>query len=323
MMIPPSAARLTEYGSPAEGTGAPVTIARLFVGEDRKLRFIWRAVLFTLLGVALQFALHPLYDWIVARYRIDDSGLSPTSIALGESANFLIAFIPTVLFALYERRSIGSYGLPVAKALSSNTFEGFVIGIAFAAVVAAGMLALGGMQIHGLALTGEALALSGLAWLGANVLVGIAEELWFRGYLLRALWNSIGFWPAALVIAALFAAIHYFFKPGENVWDVISLVSFSLLCCFSVLRSGTLWFAVGFHAAFDFMQFFVIGTENGTQVPKGHMLDATFHGPAWINGGVLGTEASFWMYPLFALTFVYLWWRYRPAAATNLSPPSR
>ncbi len=300
-----------------------MTIAGLFVGEERKLRFFWRAILFILVGIALQPALHPLYDWVVARYRIDDSGLSATSIALGETANFIIAFIPTALFALYERRSIGSYGMPIAKALSANTFEGFLVGIVFAGAVAIGMLALGGMQVHGLALSGRALAASGLAWLGANAIVGIAEELWFRGYLLRALWRSIGFWPASLTIAALFAAIHYFFKPGENIWDVITLVAFSLLCCFTVLRTGSLWFAVGFHAAFDFMQFFVIGTPNGTLIPKGRMLDVTFKGPAWINGGVLGTEASVLMYPMFVLAGLYVWRRYRPAAATTLSPPSQ
>jgi len=213
--------------------------------------------------------------------------------------------------------------MPIAKALSANTFEGFLVGIVFAGAVAIGMLALGGMQVHGLALSGRALAASGLAWLGANAIVGIAEELWFRGYLLRALWRSIGFWPASLTIAALFAAIHYFFKPGENIWDVITLVAFSLLCCFTVLRTGSLWFAVGFHAAFDFMQFFVIGTPNGTLIPKGRMLDVTFKGPAWINGGVLGTEASVLMYPMFVLAGLYVWRRYRPAAATTLSPPSQ
>jgi len=286
-------------------------VARVFVGQDRKLRFIWRAVIFIALGIALQFALHPAYDWIVARFHIDDNVLSPASTALGETANFLIAFIPTVLFALYERRTVGSYGMPIARALSANTFEGFVIGIVFAVAVAIGMVALGGMQVHGIALTGKALAASGLAWLGANIIVGIAEELWFRGYLLRSLWRSIGFWPASIVIAALFAAIHYFFKPGENIWDVITLVAFSMLCCYTVLRTGTLWFAVGLHIAFDFMQFFVIGTPNGTQIPKGRMLDVTFHGPAWVNGGVLGTEASFLMYPMFVLAFLYVWWRYR------------
>src|SRR5205823_9783872 len=175
-----------------------------------------------------------------------------------------------------------------------------------AGAVAFGIVILGGMQIRGLAGSGGALALSALEWLGANVSVGIAEEFWFRSYLQQTLWKSIGFWPSAAVIALIFAAEHYFFKQGENLWDVITLVSLSLLLSYSILRTGTLWFAVGFHFAFDYMQLFVIGTPNGARFPAGRMLDARFNGPAWLTGSVLGTEASFLMYPAIALLWLYM-----------------
>jgi membrane protease YdiL (CAAX protease family) len=172
------------------------------------------------------------------------------------------------------------------------------------------MYFLGGMQIHGIATTGPALIWSALAWLGANIIVGVAEESMYRGYFLQTLWRSIGFWPASIVIALLFTADHYFYKPGENIWDVISLMSLSLFTCYSVLRTGTLWFAAGFHCAFDYMQFFVIGTPNGEQLPAGRLLNVTFQGPPWITGGVLGTEASWLMYPAIALGWLYVWWRF-------------
>lgn len=89
--------------------------------------------------------------------------------------------------------------------------------------------------------------------------------------------------------------------------------------CYSVLRTGTLWMAVGYHVAFDYMQLFVIGTRNGNVEPEGHLLRASFQGPAWVTGGVLGTEASFLMYPLIALMFLYVRWRFRHPAAGALS----
>jgi membrane protein implicated in regulation of membrane protease activity len=58
------------------------------------------------------------------------------------------------------------------------------------------------------------------------------------------------------------------------------------------------------------MQLFVIGTQNGSVEPEGHLLRASFQGPAWVTGGALGTEASFLMYPVIALMFVYVWWRF-------------
>jgi membrane protease YdiL (CAAX protease family) len=238
---------------------------------------------------------------------------------VGELETFVIALIATAIFAWYEGRSIGSYGMPIAKALGVRTWEGVVAGTVLAGGVMLGMLAFGAMQIHGFAVAGGALIVSALAWLVTMLIVGISEEFWFRAFFFQTLWRSAGFWPASIVVAALFAAIHYFFKPGENIWDVITLLWFSLLICYSVLKTGTLWFAVGLHFAFDFMQFFVIGTPNGMLLPEGRLLNATFNGPWWLTGGVLGTEASLLMYPLLALITFYIWWR-DPPVDPNIEP---
>lgn len=287
------------------------TLKKAFLGEGGKLRFFWRAAIFVALAVGV---VNPSLDWVFERIVQDlrlSPGLSAANIGLNEVENFLIALVCTGIFAFYERRRVDSYGLPVGRAFSLQTLEGILAGVVMAGAVAIGMIAFGGMQIRGFALAGSLLAASAFAWLGANICVGVAEEFFFRSYFQQTLWKSIGFWPSASVIALLFAADHYFFKSGENIWDVITLVSLSLLMSYSMLRTGALWFAVGFHISFDYMQLFVIGTKNGNAVPVGRLLDATFNGPAWLTGGVLGTEASFLMYPAIALLWLYVWWRYR------------
>jgi len=286
-------------------------IKQAFIASDGKLRPIWRAAIYYSAGTWLVFPLLDRCFALVAQSLHLTPGLTPASIGLGEFETFVVALICTGAFAIYEHRRVDSYGLPVRRAFSWQTFEGAFAGIAMAGGVAIGMIVLGGMQIKGLAGSGRALVFSALAWLAANICIGIAEEFWFRSYFQVTLWKSIGFWPSASVIALIFAAEHYFFKQGENVWDVITLVSLSLLMSYSLLRTGTLWFAVGFHIAFDYMQLFVIGTPNGAQIPAGRLLDVAFNGPAWLTGGVLGTEASFLMYPAIVLLWLYVWWRYR------------
>lgn len=285
------------------------TFERWFLDSDRRLTPLWRAIVyFTLTFVALPMILDPLAARLADRIHLS-TALAPASIAFGEGEQLLIVLIATGLFAWYEGRRIDSYFLPIGQALGRRTWEGVVAGAVVAGGVAIDMIALGGMQVHDIALGGTALLTFAITWLFAMVLVGLTEELWFRAYFLKTLWNAIGFWPASLIIAAIFAALHYFFKEGENVWDVITLLWFSLLICYSVRQTGTLWFAVGLHFAFDYTQFFVIGSPNGTLIPQGRLLDVTFNGPAWLTGGVLGTEASFLMYPLLALVTLYVWWR--------------
>src|SRR5579862_6995683 len=280
-------------------------LKRIFLGDDGRLRPLLRAILFFALGtfVLFPFAFDKLFGWLYAVLGVRMEFSAP-SIFLGELELFVVAGLLTALFAWYEGRRVDAYGLPVRQAFGGLFWEGAAVGFVWPMLVAAGMLALGGMQIHGIALSGGAL-LGAIAWWAlANLMVGLAEELWYRGYLLQTLWKSLGFWPAAIVLAILFASDHYFYKSGENLYDVASLVGFNLLVCYTVLRTGSLWFGVGMHAAFDFTQLFLIGTKNGNQVPVNRLLDATFNGPAWLTGGVLGTEASVLMYPLMAAAFV-------------------
>jgi membrane protease YdiL (CAAX protease family) len=290
-------------------------------GLDSRVRAIWNAVLFWVVG---QIALQPLLDngaIAILRALHLGFGLSATLIALFELSTLATAVILTALFGYFEGRSIFDYGLPLAQAFRARFWEGFLVGAVWPAIVALLMIALGGMRVAGLALHGWEILGATAAWFGAMLIVGLSEEMWFRGYLLQTLSRGIGFWAAAVVLSLWFTGVHYFFKPGENVWDCITLFAFGMLICFSVLRTGSLWFGVGLHAAFDFMQIFVIGTRNGGQVPVAHLLDVSFPGPAWINGGSLGTEASVLMYPLFVAVFVYVALRFprakAPASATQ------
>jgi len=284
----------------------------LILGSDRKLQPLWRAIIFF---IVTGFVVIPAIGYLSKLAIPPPPGpglrLTPREIAISEAVNFLGALISTAFFAWYEHRRIDSYGLPIGAAFNSPTWEGFVVGVVQVAVVASAMLAFGGMQVHGIALAGTTIATSALGWLAACICVGIGEEFLIRGYFLQTLWKAIGFWPASGVIAVIFAAIHYLLKPGENAADMIALVSFSLLCCYSVLRTGNLWFAVGLHVAFDFMQLFVVGTPTGGQVPPGRLLDGTCNGPALLTGGALGPDASLFAFPLDLLASAYIWWRYR------------
>ncbi|HZT02818.1 MAG TPA: CPBP family intramembrane glutamic endopeptidase [Steroidobacteraceae bacterium] len=285
-------------------------LSLLLVGDDGKLRPIFRALIYA----ALAFWLLSADEFLGTPIRRAATALHATALSAGtdafyETINLLTALLLTWLFGLYEGRRVDEYGLPIRQAFGARYWEGFAIGIASAGGVALGIVALGGMTVHGLALHGVMIGWAALAWLGSNVLVGIAEEYLFRGYLLQTLWKSLGFWPAAVLIALWFGADHYFFKRGENVWDLISLVSFGIWTCYTVLRTGSLWLAAGYHAAFDYMQLFVIGTPNGSVAPVNHLLNVSFQGPDWVTGGVLGTEASFLIYPVIALMFIYIGWR--------------
>ncbi len=280
----------------------------IFVGPAG-VRAGWRFLAYAALLIGLQMAADALAGPVARALHVDDRTVNAPSFLVAEIAEGLAVLIATAVLAFAERRRIDAYGLPVRLAFGKRFWEGAAVGVVCAGGVALAMMAAGAMVVHGFALHGTELAVQTVMWLAVMLLVGVNEEYMFRGYPLQALARGMGFWPAAVVLSLLFGAAHLT-KPDENFRDIANIVLIGLLLCFTLWRTGSLWLAAGFHFSFDFMQFFVIGTRNGGQQAVGHLLDVAFPGPAWANGGPLGTEASYFMLPAMALMFVYVLLRY-------------
>src|SRR2546426_2151895 len=124
-------------------------------------------------------------------------------------------------------------------------------GLGGVAALAALIAALGGLRVAGWALSGAPLARAAVLWAIAMTLIGLAEEFAFRGYPQFTLASGIGFWRAAALLSLVFGGLHYFLKPMENLADFASVGLIGLFLCLTLRRTGSLWFAVGFHAGFD------------------------------------------------------------------------
>jgi hypothetical protein len=314
----PGAARLQSIALWSLGAAKPHSgdqrkehVRWLFVGPNgvrAGWRFLAYAAIISVLNVGLQTFLVPL---ALKALHLDDHGLNAPGFVVVEIAEGFAVLVATATAAAFERRRIDAYGLPARLAFGKRFWEGAALGVLSAGAVGIAMIAVGAMVVHGLALHGGNLAIEAVLWLGVMLLVGLNEEYMFRGYPLQALTRGMGFWPAAVLLSLLFGAAHLA-KPHENAID-ISIILLGLLLCLTLQRTGSLWLAVGFHFGFDFMQFFIIGTRNGGAQPVGHLINATFPGPAWANGGLLGTEASYFMLSVIAVIFTYIFLRYPKA----------
>jgi uncharacterized protein len=129
------------------------------------------------------------------------------------------------------------------------------------------------------------------AWGMTFIVVGLAEEFAFRGYLQYTLTTGLGFWPSAILLSLLFGLAHRG-NPGETKFGLLSVVIFGLLFCLFLRRTGNLWWAVGFHAGWDWGQTFFYGVPDSGILPYHNLLNCSFSGPAWLTGGSVGPEAS-------------------------------
>ena len=142
-----------------------------------------------------------------------------------------------------------------------------------------------------LALHGRDILRYATFWAIATLLVGLFEEIVFRGYVQHTLSSALGFWPSALLISAVFGATHLFDRT-YTWFGVVSAAIFGLLFSLTLRRTGALWLAISFHAAFDYSQIFLFSPSNGAVKTSAHLLRSSLQGPVWLTGGTVGPEDS-------------------------------
>ncbi len=140
-----------------------------------------------------------------------------------------------------------------------------------------------------------AIVLSGVFWLATCALIAFVEENLFRGYILFRLKQGIGFWPAAIILALLFGLAHSG-NAGETHIGEISAGLYGLVICISIWYTRSLWWAIGFHAAWDWAESYFYGTSDSGMISQGRLLATAPRGNIYLSGGPTGPEGSVFVF---------------------------
>lgn len=242
-------------------------------------------------AIAVPFALFHMDKASLNRIAVAASGLTPQGLSLSEGALFLFPSLAALIMARIERRQYGQYGLPARSAFRKDFWIGTLAGFLAISSCLLAIFLLHGFRLTGLAIHGSTLLSATAAWSVTFVLVGLGEEFSFRGYLQYTLSTGMGFWPSAILLSLCFGLAHKS-NPGESNYGLLSVVLFGLLFCLFLRRTGNLWWAVGFHAGWDWGQTFFYGVSDSGIPPYHNLFNSTFSGPRWLTGGTVGPEAS-------------------------------
>lgn len=293
--------------SPAPPPPAPHSI---FTGPNG-IRAGWRLLIFcSIIGLPYLF-LTLLGRMMMKGMPAPKPGpITPLMIGFGELLTFLFVAFVSGIMGLIENRSYAHYGLPwrtpFPKHFWVGLFWGFVSISALIAMIAAGH----GFQVDGLATHGRAALISGAEWALAFLFVGLFEEFFFRGYGLFTLTTGIGFWWSAIICSAYFGYAHTG-NPGETPFGIAQVVLFGIFACLALQRTGSLWWPIGFHAAWDWGQTYFYGVADSGLPATSPLLRTEFHGPAWLTGGPTGPEASVLSLVVLVIATILLAWRYK------------
>ncbi len=288
---------------------------RIFFGREG-LRSGWRLALYVLIVAAIGFA----FRWLVTTlWKYPFAQMSPAALLVGECVGALTVTSGALVMSWLEKRPPGTYGLPAREAFGKRFWQGALWGLAEVSILVLLIAAWRGYSFGQIALDGLAAVRWGVFWAILFVVVGFFEEFAFRGYTQYTLSSGISFWPAAAILSALFGAVHLG-NPGEGSVGALSAAIIGLFFCLTLRRTGSLWFAVGMHASFNWGQTFLFSAPNSGMIPQGHLSNAALHGPRWLTGGSVGPEGSVFCFLTMALLFVLFPRLYPPQRAPSAEP---
>lgn len=229
-------------------------------------------------------------------------GADGTAVYLVDHAIQLVAILMFGgIAAALEKRPFATFGLPWHEALRGRFWLGAVIGLGSLAALVLALCAAGALALGPPATSALAAAGFGLAYAVVFVLLALREEFMYRGYGQFQLGEAAGFWPAAVATTAWFVATHA--NGSENALGLVNVGLFGLVACLTLRRTGSLWLAIGFHAAWDWGETWLFGVaDSGHAAAPGHLFTARVPAtPVWLTGGPVGPEGSALCIALFVL----------------------
>jgi hypothetical protein len=242
------------------------------------------------------------------------------SMVIGEAIIIGTLLLLSWIMAVIERRRLSAFGLGGPHVLH-RFFHGAFWGLAAISLLVAllyafHLLTFDKLLDHGLAILGW-----GAFQLLGFLLVGIFEEYFFRGYLQFTLFRGmvsignrisqryariIAFWIASILTSAFFLFAHTN-NSGEDKLGLISVFLAGVIFVVALWRTGSLWWAIGFHMAWDWGQSFLYGVPDSGQIMQGRLLATHAIGNPLLSGGTVGPEGSLFIVVILPLVILVLW----------------
>jgi len=300
----------------------PSTLHKIFIGQDG-IRAGWSLLIFIALFAAIIYSanvighkLHPP----APKTANPATDISAGRSFISEGIPFLVTLLVTWIMSKIERRPNSVYGLGDSRKLA-HFFAGLAWGVICLSLLILTLVRTGLLVIDGRLLFGSDILRYGAIWLLGFLLVGLLEEYLTRGYvqytLTRGLaglyrWAfktrhsaALGFWTSAVILSFLFGLGHGK-NPGESPIGLLSSGLAAMVFCFSLWRTGSLWWAIGIHTSWDWGQSFLYGVPDSGLTIQHHLLATHPAGRPLLSGGATGPEGSIFILAILALIVVII-----------------
>lgn len=186
---------------------------------------------------------------------------------------------------------------------------GVILGFVLMALIFVVEVVVGWLQVDGLAWTIQgvmAVVITVLIYLVVYLLVGISEELVFRGYTFVNLREGFGVIVAVIVSSVLFGLLHAL-NPNFGPVALLNTALVGVFFCYAYLVTDNLWLPIAYHFSWNFCQGTVFSFPVSGTGGEGLFLTSLIGGPDWVTGGNYGPEAGLLGTAAILASFLVVW----------------
>ena len=240
--------------------------------------------------------------------------------------------LAALILSRIERRRFAVYGIGLARL--SDFLPGAFWGLATLSLLIAILTATHHLVFDAQVLHGAAIYSFGLKWLLAFLAVGLFEEYLSRGFLQftisrglfglaekisRTRARAVAFTIAAFFMSLFFSAGHLH-NARENPMGIVMTFLVAIVFSYALWRTGSLWWAIGNHMAWDWAQSFLFGVPDSGQISAGRLFHTHPVGNPLLSGGLDGPEGSVYSIPIMILAGLIVHYTTRRGPQPPLEP---
>lgn len=124
------------------------------------------------------------------------------------------------------------------------------------------------------------------------ILVGIFEEMFFRGYVMSTMANRGNNKWVIYVASALIFSIAHGANPNVSILGLVNIALVGILFAYMFNATNSLWLPIGYHITWNYFQGNVFGFAVSGTAPNGIYNVEIAEGHDWLTGGAFGLEGG-------------------------------
>ncbi len=288
----------------------------MFKNKDGKIRSGWKIVVvtFTILALLLGFSI--VANIIVTKIFISGGNIYLENNVYTERAEqflinlnlvisyiqeFIMIFIPIIAWKTFMKRPLSDMGLCSIRNHAKELLVGLIFGAISMSLVFLLLIFTKSAEVE---VWTPYFSSDTITYLILFILVGFAEEIYGRGFIMSTLKQTKSIPVVVIVSAVIFALLHSN-NSGIGFVPYINLTLIAVLFAYIYIKSGNIWMCIGYHITWNYFQGNVFGFLVSGMNTRG-IITTIYKENTILNGGEFGPEGGLIVTAIILIGFLFV-----------------